>query len=160
MFEDLMAIVLEVEVNGQAFTRAGHETLCVLHTNVTASGKLGRESQGTRFRGEDFEIDIYAGGLTSVSDKQRDQHMQWASRKKLAIGDEIRIRVLDDSRFDEPSETRPVKRYGGSKDAISERRRFRQAREIYSRLVFKYGTKREIAAFVTRRLAFLRGSRA
>src|SRR5882762_4630763 len=126
-----MAVVLEIEVNGRPFAVAGHEALCVLHVNVSASGKLGLESTGTRHRGEDYELDLHAGGLTAFPDRQRDQHLRWGPRKRLVEGDEVRILICNSSEFDRPTDSSPVKRYGGSNDAISERRQFRKAREIY-----------------------------
>jgi hypothetical protein len=155
---DFVAVVFEIELNGQPFALAGHEALCVLHVNVSASGKLGKDSKGIRHRGEDYDIALHAGGLTAIGERQRDQHLRWGTRKPLVEGDEIRIRIRNTEEFDKPTESSPVKRQGGSNDAISERRAFRKAREIYNRLIFKYGSKRERAAFVTRRLVFLRGA--
>jgi hypothetical protein len=153
-----MAVVFEVELNGQRFANAGHEALGVLSAHVTASGKLGRESQGVRHQGEDFEVALHVGGLTSLPDRQRDQHLRWGPRQRLVKGDEIRIRVRNSAAFDQPTDSYPAKRYGGSNNAISERRKFRQAREVYTHLIFKYGTKREVAAFRARRAAYLRGT--
>jgi hypothetical protein len=83
----------ESAIGTQRFTNAGHEALAVLTAHVTASGKLGKESQGTRHQGKDFEVTLHVGGLTSVAERQRDQHLRWGHDHLRDIPD-VRVRLV------------------------------------------------------------------
>lgn len=127
-----MAIVLEVWVNGERKALAGEQSLSVLGAHVSAVGKLGSESLGTKRRIEgDADLDVYVGGLTRRGRGRMDEHLRWGPRLKLKPGDEVTIRVLQSEVFDPPTERYPSERVPGSAAA---RKRWLDARSLYLRL--------------------------
>lgn len=134
-----MALVLEVLVNGERFTVAGEESLCVLSAHVTASGKLGSESHAARNSTQNrADISLSISGLTSRGRGERDEHMNWGPRLALRLGDEVRITVRDDDNYERASRRSPVQDY--SSPSLSARKRFLDARSIYFRWRDRYGT--------------------
>ena len=134
-----MALVLDVFVNGEKFTVAGEESLCVLSAHVAASGKLGTESHGVPPSTDaPADISLSVSGLTNRGPRKRDEHMNWGPRLKLRVGDEVRISVRDGDNYESPRRRTPAQDYPSS--SLSARKRFLDARSLYFRLRRRYGT--------------------
>jgi len=128
-----VALILEVSVNSERFTVAGEESLCVLGAHVSAGGKLGDASHGTRHTVDSRgEVMLSVSGLTSRGKGVRDEHLNWGPRHTLAVGDTVTIRVVEGSEFDVPSRRSPVQDYPHS--SLSARKRFIDAKSLYFRL--------------------------
>lgn len=128
-----MSLILEVSINGKLFTVAGEESLCVLGAHVSAGGKLGDASHGTRHTVDSRgEVTLSVSGLTSRGKGVRDEHLNWGPRHTLAVGDTVTIRVAEGSEFDVPSRRSPVQDYPHS--SLSARKRFIDAKSLYFRL--------------------------
>lgn len=133
-----MALVLEVSVNGERFTVAGEESLCVLGAHVSAGGKLGDLSHGTRHTPDSRgEVSLSVGGLTNRGKGVRDEHLNWGPRLSLSIGDTVTIRIAEGSKFDSPTRRSSVQDYPHS--LLSARKRFIDAKSLYFRLRSRYG---------------------
>jgi hypothetical protein len=133
-----VAIILEVNVNGETFAIAGEESLSVLSAHITAAGKLGDLSHGTRDTPDSRgDITVSVGGLTNRGKGVRDEHLNWGPRRKLSVGDIVTIRVREGAEFDLPSHRSPTQDYPGS--SLSARKRFIDAKSLYFRLRGKYG---------------------
>jgi hypothetical protein len=134
-----VALVLEVRVNGERFTVAGEESLCVLSAHVTACGKLGAESHGVRHSTDNpADISLSVSGLTNRGKRERDEHMNWGPRLVLRLGDEVRITVRNDDDYERASRRTPVQDYPSS--GLSGRKKFVDAKSLYFRLRRRYGT--------------------
>ncbi len=94
-------IALEISINGKKVLTAGVEDWDLLHANIIA--KRAREQQ------EHDEFDINVGGLPQQVEQEKLEHIRWG-RKKLQIGDEITIRLIDTDSVDAP-----LKRYRSDK---------------------------------------------
>jgi hypothetical protein len=103
-------IVFEVHMNGRRLCRAGARDLAVLTAIVTAAGKLGPQSHGTRAGVTNPYIDLRVGGMTGRSSDlgkaSKDTHLDWM-HKRLEIGDEVCVRLIDSTVVDRP-ESRSV----------------------------------------------------
>lgn len=108
-----MALCFEVVINGERSIVVGRSALDVLTTIVTY----------VRSRNE---LELRAGGLQRHADGSS-EHVEWIART-LAVGDEIRIRVVD---VESPAEPISVTREDGSTREQSER-------AYYERLKRKY----------------------
>jgi hypothetical protein len=125
-------ITYEVELNGVVVATAGTPAMSVLSAMLTAVGKLGPESKGTRHDPDAASIELRVGGMTSPVSGHHEEHVDWIARP-LAVGDEVVVRVRDSARADEPKERRAA-----NVDEFTEREMFRHARETYLRLRDKY----------------------
>ena len=133
-----MALILEVSVNGERFAIAGEDSLSVLSAHVTAAGKLGDASHGTRDTADGRgDITLSVGGLTNRGKGVRDEHLNWGPRLTLSIGDTVTIRVVEGTQFDSPSRRSPTQDYPHS--SLSARKRFIDAKSLYFRLRGRYG---------------------
>ena len=137
-----MAVVLEVCVNGKRIALAGEESLAVLTASVSAVGKLGPKSAGSKRRVTgDADIDMHVGGLTSRGDRRSDEHLRWGPRQELKPGDEVTIKVLDSETFDPPTARYQTERVSRSSAAV--RKRWLDARSLYFRLRSRFGAGAE-----------------
>jgi hypothetical protein len=135
-----MALILEVDVNGERFAIAGEESLSVLSAHVTAAGKLGSASSGVRRRIDgELDVDLRVGGLTNRGNRERDEHLNWGRRLSLKPGDEVRIVVREGSDYETPSARSPVQDVPHSQMAA--RKRFMEAKSLYFRMRRKFGTR-------------------
>jgi hypothetical protein len=103
----------EIRINGEATVIAGRPELDVLTTMVT-------------FVRSHNDIELRAGGMQRLNDGGSEQ-VEWLLRK-LGVGDEIRIRIVDGEPFSEPISVE--RDAGGSRD--------QHEREYYERLKRKY----------------------
>lgn len=137
-----MSILLRVLVNGEEFVVAGEASLSVLSAHVSAVGKLGPESHGTR-RHPDLpaNIDLSVGGLTNRGDRRKDEHLRWGKRLPLEPGDTVVIEVLEG----EPSQAASGRSAAdtSSSHGLTARRRWLNARSLYFRLRARFGTRAE-----------------
>ncbi|MEQ9451102.1 MAG: hypothetical protein RJQ07_05910 [Pseudomonadales bacterium] len=128
-------IVFEVTLNGNQIARAGRQDLCVLNTIVNAVGVLGEESAGSRGMEDGFNLDLTIGGLSAKSNEDPGQHLRWAPRQAVKIGDEIIVRILQTDNADNAVST---KEREAVDHAAIERRNWELAREHYLKFKDKY----------------------
>ena len=106
-------IAFEVLLNGNRVCIAGAEDLCVLTANVTAAGKLGKQTVPARPDETSGDIFYSLAGLTERENADDNVHMRWKSVVPLQVGDVIEVRVLETENVDvatttvKPKERRP-----------------------------------------------------
>lgn len=124
-------IVFEVLLNGRRVARAGAKDLSVLAADISAVGKLG---SSTLVRGGGSrDLFLMVGGLTGRKRKP-DEHLDWIPHRKIKIGDEVLVKVLESASVDQPCRRKRSDRM----PAVPERERFEYAKELYYRLRRKY----------------------
>jgi hypothetical protein len=96
--------VFLIHHNGKKVSTAG----------VGELGVLGAHVSWVRRAGEDAELTLHVGGLITPTD----EHVRWLDRK-LKVGDEISIRVIEDAAIDRP---RSRERRDHSKDLRAQKR--------------------------------------
>lgn len=129
-------IALQIHHNDVPLCVAGASDLLVLNTIVTAVGVLGADSVRTH-EGEEKDPDLFlsVGGLTSRG-KAPNEHLRWLEHTPLAIGDCIKITLLEIDEADLPfSSIEAVPR-----DKGEGRKEFEDAKRIYFRLRDQYET--------------------
>lgn len=99
---------LEIFVNGRKVSLAGADDLSVLSGIVSAVGKLGRKTSGTKAHRKGYDLWLSVGGLTGRVDGTPDEHLRWVGHKKLKIGDRVNIRVRKVAVADSPIESSPA----------------------------------------------------
>jgi len=124
-------ITFEVRLNGVVLSRAGNSELSVLSAILTATGKLGPSSVGTKRTPDSAEIDLNVGGMTAPASGEG-QLVSWLVRE-LAIGDELSVRITESTTADEPQSRKPA-----AAQETQERAFFEHARANYLRLRAKY----------------------
>ena len=85
----------EVRLNGSKIALAGIGSDGVLTTIVDYVGGQGKD-----------EIALSVGGLISPQDR----HVRWVMRRKLKVGDEIKVSVVDAKIVDRPKSYKRVNR--------------------------------------------------
>jgi len=128
-------IAVEVFLNGKKLTVAGAEDLCVLSATITATGKLGKISGGTKSEKEKADIHLRVGGLTSRPEPQEDEHLTWVNGRALRVGDKVEVRIVETKK---PHAHKKTSSAGGNTKALSEKRWFETAKKEYFRLREKY----------------------
>ncbi len=94
-------IAFDVFLNGNKVCRAGVRDLGVLTTVLTWVRREGRNTE-TREPGIiEEELTLNVGGLIS----SKNEHVRW-SDDKLAVGDEVRVRVINLESVDPPRDRR------------------------------------------------------
>ena len=129
-------IALQIHHNDVPLCVAGASDLLVLNTIVNAVGVLGPDSVSPH-EGEDEDPDLFlsGGGLTSRNTAPN-EHLRWLEHTPLAIGDCIKITLLEIDEADPPiSSVEAVPR-----DKGEGRKEFEDAKRIYFRLRDKYET--------------------
>ncbi len=142
-------IIFKVFVNDRPLCSAGADDLSVLTAMITAGGQLGEHSHGARRQLRSARIDLCVGGLTSRSadlgNFSKDEHLDWA-RKVLALGDEVRIKLVDKAKADHPISARPA----GAVRETQQRQQFEWAKKFYfanrSRYEKRLRTRRRTAS--------------
>jgi hypothetical protein len=128
-------LAIEVWVNGKRLTLAGAADLCVLSAIVSATGKLGESSRGTKHEKDKADISLRVGGLTSRPEGQEDEHLTWVNGRRLGVGDEVKIKLMETKRPRAHSGTSSA---GGNIKQTNEKKLFEFARKEYLRLRDKY----------------------
>ena len=131
-------IILEVKHNGKIIARAGRNDLSVLNTLVDAVGVLWENSVGTKTEKEGYYLHLQVGGLSASSDEDPGNHLRWVSSKKISIGDEINIRILEDDNPDPPIKEKP----GDKNEHLKHQREaWESAKKYYLKFKDKYENK-------------------
>jgi catechol 2,3-dioxygenase-like lactoylglutathione lyase family enzyme len=125
-------ITYEIEINRELVTIAGAPEMNVLSAILTAVGKLGAQSAGTRDEPDTRSIELDVGGMTSPSNGSEEESVKWVARE-LSVGDEVVIRIRESNDAHEP-----VERRSAEVAATVERAMFKHARATYLRLRKKY----------------------
>lgn len=125
-------LAYEVFLNGRRIALAGAEDLSVLSGIVSAVGKLGRNTVRSKRNEKSYDLWLTVGGLTERRRGLRNEHLDWTKRKKLKVGDELRISVRKVARADKPL----GRKFSDSKE--TERYQFEWAKTTYLRLRKKY----------------------
>ncbi len=128
-------IALEVRLNNELISIAGHDDLSVLSTIISAVGVLGSTSAGTMTKNESYEISLNVTGLSAPIDESPTQHLAWIPRSELQLGDELFVRVVEIDRADDPSEINEQKSINL---AEQERRSWELSRDEYYKYKLKY----------------------
>ena len=134
-------LVLELRVNGKLVSTAGADSLSVLGAHVTALGKLGENSLGTKVLNDGIELQCEMSGLTSRKEEPQDIHLSWFRSDRMEVGDEVTITIKEADSADGPQLPieQAVKKQKASNERI-ERERFESARDTYFLLKEKYET--------------------
>jgi hypothetical protein len=107
-------IAFEVELNGKPLGVAGSSDLSVLSATVTAVGKLGDESRGSKDRADDVHLDVAVGGLTGRADATEDEYVDWV-KEDIKVGDTFTLRVVETDIADPAKFTKLVKKESNQK---------------------------------------------
>jgi hypothetical protein len=83
---------------------------------------------------DDQNLHLSVGGLTARKGGS-DEFVDWLSVTKVAVGDEVHIRILDARRAWMPKSRRKAK---AKPQPSSEKRRFESAKAVYMKLRSKY----------------------
>jgi DNA-directed RNA polymerase subunit E'/Rpb7 len=121
-------IALEVFVNDRKIALAGAEDLVVLHAIINAVGKLGTKARGTKHSPRGRDLFLSVSGLTGRTGGAADEHLRWTREvhEELAIGDEVRVRIVRAKRAD-----RPKSRHRAAAREDAGREQFERAKRIY-----------------------------
>ena len=128
-------IAIEVVLNNKKISTAGAEDLCVLSAIMSAGGKLGRESHGTRDEKNEFDLSLWVGGLTARGEGTDDDHLNWIERRPISLGDTVTLKFVESSRSDDAVNAKTA---GGNTKEMNEQRMFEMAKETYLKLKDKF----------------------
>lgn len=126
-------IVLRVEVNGELVAEGGKDELCVLTAIVGATGVLGPKSRGTKTEKEKPDLRLNLGGLGAESDEDPGTHYDWISQEHLEIGDEVLIKVSEQSTADQA-----IKSHRSKPNEDLQREHWQKAKEYYFKFKEKF----------------------
>jgi hypothetical protein len=90
--------VFRVYLNGKRLTTAGVGELGVLSAHVTWVRRKGEHTATKKLNSVEEELTLQVGGLIIPSQ----EHVWWQNRK-LKVGDEVRIRVVENGPVDKPT---------------------------------------------------------
>jgi hypothetical protein len=110
--------VFHVYLNGKKVSTAGVGELGVLGAHVSWVRRAGEHTLSRKPGSVEEELTLHVGGLISPSE----EFVRWLDRD-LKVGDEVRIRVADDTKVDRP---RRRERRDHSKELRSQKRYVRQ----------------------------------
>lgn len=128
-------LAIEVWVNGKRITLAGANELCVLSGVISATGKLGESSGGTKRERQQIDISLRVGGLTSRPEGQEDEHLTWVNGRKLTVGDEVIFKLVETKRPRKHSATSSA---GINVKESNEKKMFEISKKEYFRLRDKH----------------------
>jgi hypothetical protein len=127
-------IALQINHNDVPLCVSGASDLGVLHAIVHAVGVLGADSISCRNDAEEEpHLFLTVGGLTSRTEPPN-EHLRWLENTQLAIGDCIKITIVDCDEVDLPVNYYESVRH----DPDDERNEFEEAKRTYLRLRDKY----------------------
>jgi hypothetical protein len=95
-------IALQISHNDVPLCMAGASDVAVLNAIVNAVGVLGSDTK-SRHDGQTEEPDLFltVGGLTSRREGTN-EHLRWLEHTPLAVGDFIKITILEIDEVDPP----------------------------------------------------------
>ena len=111
-------ICFHIEVNGEKVCTAGVGEFGVLTAVLSWVRNRQQHAEG----GGNPPVVLHVGGLTDQGEDD-EEHVQWA-RKDLAVGDVVRVEIVDAESCDEP----------GEKKRQDPAQRVERAREYYEQL--------------------------
>ena len=111
--------------------RAGSKDQSLLSADVVGIGKLGPVTHTKPGEGQDFWFGV--SGLTSPKRKP-EESLRWVSQRKLQIGDQVLIKIVDAPSADQPRRRNTADR----PPMVPERERFEYAKGLYYKLRRKY----------------------
>jgi hypothetical protein len=95
-------IALQISLNDVPLCVAGASDLAVLHAIVNAVGVLGSDTKSLGDgQTEDPDLFLSVGGLTSRREGH-DEHLRWVENTPLAVGDCIKVTVVEIDEVDPP----------------------------------------------------------
>ncbi len=118
-------ICFKIEVNHEEVCTAGVGEFGVLTASVSWVQNRRQTSADVR---DTTAVALVVGGLTD-NGSVNDQFVDWV-RKRLSVGDEVRIRVIDSSSVDEPAEKSqydPADRIEKAREYYEEMRRISES---------------------------------
>jgi len=126
-------IALKIHHNDVPLCVAGASDLGVLNTIVNAIGVLGSDSASLREDEKEPDFFLTVGGLTSRNEAPN-EHLRWLEHTPIAIGDCIKITLLETDEVDAP-----INRVESTpRDRDEERKSFEEAKRTYHLLKHKY----------------------
>ena len=124
--------VFNVYLNGKKVSTAGVGDTGVLGAHVSWARRRGEHTLAKNPDSVEEELRLDVGGLITPAD----EHVRWVDRK-LKVGDEIRIVIVEEAAVDRP---RTRKRRNRSKELRSEKQ---YIREMAKRFGWKIETRHE-----------------
>jgi hypothetical protein len=123
---------LKVQVNSESPIVAGAPDLGVLNTIINCVGTLGEAAREVR-DGEEADLFLSVGGLTSRLQDLPDEHLRWTSNRTLHVGDIVRVEIVETDSPDAPGDA-----HEAEKRQHDEREYFEHCKKIYLELREKY----------------------
>jgi hypothetical protein len=106
--------IFHVYLNGKRVSKAGVGDLGVLGVHVTWVRRKGEQTMAKKPDSVEEELLLHVGGLISPAK----EHIRWLDRG-LRVGDEVRIKIVEDSSVDRPSSR---KKCDSAKDLQAQKR--------------------------------------
>ena len=122
-------IGFEIRLNGKMLKTAGARDLGLMVAQICADGKLGPSTNIPASEVKQTCISVHVDGKTSKADADSNIFKNWDALRKIVIGNQISIKVLEVDKVDKYTSTYPFK---------NEREWFMMCRENYLRLKDKY----------------------
>ena len=111
-------LVFQVYLNGKKVSTAGIGDLGVLGAHVSWVRRKDGKTLARKPDSMEEELTLHVGGLITPTE----EHVRWLDRK-LKVGDEVRIRIVEDGAIDRP---RSRERLDRSKELRTQKRYLRQ----------------------------------
>ena len=111
-------LVFQVYLNGKKVSTAGIGDLGVLGAHVSWVRRKDGKTLARKPDSVEEELTFHVGGLITPTE----EHVRWLDRK-LKVGDEVRIRIVEDGAIDRP---RSRERLDRSKELRTQKRYLRQ----------------------------------
>ena len=92
-------IAFQVFVNGKKVSTAGVGDLGVLHMGVAWVRRQGENTRAKKPGSVEEELSFHVGGLISATG----EHLIWQEEKPLRVGDEVKVRIIEAEKVDEPA---------------------------------------------------------
>jgi len=121
-----------VYLNGNKICNAGVPDTGVLSAHITWVRRKGEHTLSKRSDGVEEELTMDVGGLITPTD----EYVRWADRKVLRVGDEVRIKIVEEERVDRP----PIRKR--SDPAADLRRQKQYVKEMAKRFGWKIQTQK------------------
>ena len=123
---------LKVQLNSEKPIVAGKSDLCVLNAVINCIGKLGDAAREVR-EGENADLFLTVGGLTSRLQDLPDEHLRWVSNRTLHVGDIVSVEIVEADSADVPEGAEEAE-----KRKHDEREYYEHCKKVYFELRGKY----------------------